>query len=591
MAGLKKKKREKSTSPNVVLVVFLVLFVLTSIGLVFWGYYGYKEQSDLRLAANKQKAAADVAKTTSNYYQLQAHDLRTAILGVDSINQDEKTELDGFRTVFNKPDFGAFKAEKDKENVKKIFDELRQRLGAQGNDYEKNFKAELEAKEAKIKEIEGSTAAAIAKHEETKKLLAALQNQQQKLYADLKDKIEKENALAIAQAKEQTEAAKKIFDSNLKLNQDLQDKGAELAKMTDEFEKQLKAKDRQINVLQRELKENIALGVGPGNAPNPVSSGPRGDFFPLLLDISPGKPLWDQPIGKITRVDLDLRQAIINLGEAHGAKPELTFNVFGANSAGKAEKQMKGTIEIMKVLGPNSSQCRITSLYDSEGVEILLNLKSRNQAQRESESPMKEGDLLFNLFWGTRVAVAGYVGITGDPVSNPGDQFRQMDDFMALCKRNGMIVDAWVDLRNGQIQGKITPRTRYLILGEALGKPEKRGEPPMKKDDMDMDKKDEPAKEAGIADRIDQVNSASLKLRNDARDKGLLMISAENFANVIGYRKVRSANVVELSGFRPTLPVAGDPDLAVRAPRERPMPEEPMPKKDDMEKDKKKDDN
>jgi hypothetical protein len=589
MAGLKKKKKDKSGSPNVILVVFLVLFVLTSIGLGVWGYYGYAEQKTLRDERKRALDTAKTEKTTAQYYSMQAADYLTAILGADSIDEVEKTELNGNRTSFNQADFGSFKLEKKKEGVKKIMDELRQKLGTAGNsvDYDKSFKAELEAAQAKIREMDGKTNAEVAKHEETKKLLAALTKKQEDAYAAIKAQITKDNLAQQSKTEEKSDEFKKLAEAVLALNAKIAADGEENSKKLDEYDKVVKAKERQIKILEAEKRENLALGVGPGGAPaGPATS--RGELFPLMLDISPGKPLWDQPVGKVIRVDLDLRQVVINVGDAHGAKPELTFNVFGPNSAGRAEKQMKGTIEIIKVIDTNSSLCRITSLYDADGAEILMNLQTRGRILRETEAPMKEGDLLFNLFWGTRVAIAGYVSITGEKVDNPAQQFRQMNDFMALCRRNGMVVDAYVDMRDGQIKGKINAKTRYLIRGEDFARTDKKNGPPMKKDDdpdKDMPEKKE---DGGVTDRIDQINRSNFLMRNEAKERGLLLISAENFANVIGYRKTRSANSVELSGFRPMLPVAGAPDGGVvRVPPEVRPKEKEEPKEKEMEKDKK----
>lgn len=587
MAGLKKKKKEKSSSPNIALVVFLVLFVLTSIGLFVWGYYGYAGQETLRTERKKALDSAKIEKTTGQFWQMVAGDLKTAIFGADAVAGDEKTELDANRVTFNQADFGPFKNEKSKDAVRKTMEELRQKLGTAGNnvDYKDNLKAELEAASAKIKDIEGKVAAEVEKHTKTKELLAQLQKDQEKVYQALKDKITKD-ALAQQQKTEQkSEEFTKLSQAVLDLNNKIREDGEKFNEKLDDYDKIIKANERKIKILEAEKRENAGLaGAGGGPA---VGSTRGGDFFPLLLDISPGKPLWDQPVGKVVRVDLDLRQVTINLGEKHGVKPELTFNVFGANAVGRAEKQLKGTIEVIKVIDSNSSLCRITSLYDADGSEITMNLKTRGQTLRETEAPMKEGDLLFNLFWGTRVAVTGYVSITGESVDNPAQQFSQMDAFMALCRRNGMIVDAYVDMRTGKIEGKITGRTRYLIRGEELSRPGAKNAPPAKKDD-DMDKKDDdqPAKDAGLGDRIDQVNRSSKQLRDDARDKGLLLISAENFANVIGYRKFRSANSVELSGFRPKLPVAGEPQIARPAAQPAAQAEPPMDKKDDAPKEK-----
>jgi hypothetical protein len=237
---------------------------------------------------------------------------------------------------------------------------------------------------------------------------------------------------------------------------------------------------------------------------------------------------------------------------------------------------LKGTIEIVKVINENMSLCRITSLYDSEGREIPLNDK-RFQVTRETEAPLRKGDLLYNLFWGTRVAVAGYVSITGEPSNSAAEQRRQLSDFIHLLQRNGMTVDAYVDLSDGKVVGSLSTKTRYLIRGEGIGAP------------AAAKAEEGKEKEAGggpDAERSDAFNKSVLKMREDATALGLLQISAENFAHVIGYRKARSANSTDPSGFRPGLPDAGTGRVIAAPAGDR--PEEPAPKKDmdkkDMEK-------
>ena len=48
MAVKKPVKKRDATSPNTALVLFLVFFVLLSIGLGVWGYYGYAGQKKLK---------------------------------------------------------------------------------------------------------------------------------------------------------------------------------------------------------------------------------------------------------------------------------------------------------------------------------------------------------------------------------------------------------------------------------------------------------------------------------------------------------------------------------------------------------------
>lgn len=579
MAGLKKKKKEPSTSPNVILVIFLVLFVLLSIGFGFWGYSGMAASAEAQNKATVAVTTAKVEKNTNKYYSMLYRDLRIA-LG-DKIEEKEEAEWKIDRDEFMKEGFGAFKDESNKDAAKKFMAELEAKYGVDAaGKYKSNVLVELQLAQAKIKELDGKAYASITDHEKTKNLLKDLQKKQDEFHQDALDRIQKNSTLAMAASKSGRDEFAKTAALNRELNKQLKEKDDETDKLKEEYEKRLKLKDFAIRDLKKEMAD--AAGAVAGGA---IGAGrPGGDAFPLMLDVNMGKPLWDAPVGKVVRVDLDVRQVSINLGSSHGIKPETTFNIFGANSAGRAEKQLKGSIEVIRVLDTTTSLARITSLYDAEGHEILLNLESRNKFQRENEIPIKDGDLLFNLFWGTRVAVAGYVNITGEASDNPAEQIRQMDDFMYLLRRNGMQVDAYVDLRNGQIQGNLSSKTRYLIKGDdlrvAIDKP---AEPAKEADDKEKEPakdKDaagekEPVKDAaGAGDRNDAINKSSVALRKDAIEKGLLLISAENFSHMIGYRRARSANSLEISGFRPSLPYAGAIEAGVIRAPERPAAEE-----------------
>jgi hypothetical protein len=542
MAGLKKQKKEKSTSPNVVLVIFLVFFFLLSIGLGIWGYYGYAGQEELRRARSNADAAARGSKLGLEYYSMLYGDLRLD-LG-DTIDPAEEDQFNTARDAFLLPDFGKFKDEKTKEAAKKLMDDLKDQLAKTGK-AKTDFRKELKAAQDEAKEWKGRTAAELAKNERMEELTKRLTAKQDEFFENAKKTIEEDSAAQLKIVKEQSKNFIQATEQNKQLTAELKEEEEKRGKMEEDHARAMKALNKKLEALRNEL---AAAG---GAAPNPGRG--AGHFFPLLLDISMGKPLWDQPVGKITRVDLDLRQVAINLGSAQGAKPELTFNIFGANAAGRAEKQLKGSIEIIKVVDASTSLARITSLYDSEGREILMNLQTRGRILRESEAPIREGDLLFNLFWGARVAVAGYVSITGEPSDSPAEQNRQMEDFMHLLRNNGMQVDAYVDLRDGQIRGNITAKTRYLIRGAPLRVAADAKAPAAKAPDGDKEK--EPAKEpAPNTDRNDLINKSSRTLENDARDRGVLLISAENFATVIGYRRARSANSLEISTFRPSLP-------------------------------------
>ncbi len=306
---------------------------------------------------------------------------------------------------------------------------------------------------------------------------------------------------------------------------------------------ELKKKDVEINKLQAKLQEqgvNVAVAPPPPpptKAKEDKAGGPTGySGMPhaLLLDISKGKPLWDRPRGRIIRVDEKDNRVFIDRGSEHGLTPQMTFNVFGAGWDNKAEKMLKGTIEVVQV-GPKTSQARLTSLYDAEGREISLGDPSPNKIVREAGNPIKEGDLLFNLAWGSHVALAGVLDWNGQDSQTPAGQAEDLDQFRQLLKAQGITVDCYIDLRDGKIYGAIKPGTNYLIRGYGFG-----GIP-----------------EAQQTERMREVNKSILALRKEAVERGLFVISPENFGLVIGYRRPASALSRATLDFRPSLPAGG----------------------------------
>src|SRR5262249_42680329 len=83
------KQRGSPTSPNTVLVLFLVFFVLLSIGLGVWGYYGYAGQKDLKDAAANAEKAKNAAFKAEAFANLINREVRVAALGRGSLLKEE----------------------------------------------------------------------------------------------------------------------------------------------------------------------------------------------------------------------------------------------------------------------------------------------------------------------------------------------------------------------------------------------------------------------------------------------------------------------------------------------------------------------
>src|SRR5437868_9517711 len=148
MAGLKTipKKKRDSSKPSTVLVVFLVFFVLLSIGLGVWGYYGYAGQKKLKedaTTATKDKDAARLGEQYANtildeVLTAQGHDLGERVKTRETAREEIDKNIEAMKTApkEGKPAFeGPFKEEKTFEAMVKMINENSTVLG-----YDKNTK-------------------------------------------------------------------------------------------------------------------------------------------------------------------------------------------------------------------------------------------------------------------------------------------------------------------------------------------------------------------------------------------------------------------------------------------------------------------
>ncbi len=519
MAGLKKPSRKKdSSSPSLALIIFLVIFVLLSIGLGVWGYYGYAGQEKLAADAKTAKTKETVQKEEKDYEQMVALEGMQAI-GLQ-LTPDQLTTLTGLRDALQG---GKFDKMGTVEMVKKYVAENKAKLGFDAQKYTKTYKDEFDRLEKTLVEKEATI---VAKDQEIQKA-----NAQFKLLQDGQDKHHASIVKDIAKGSD--EALKASRDGAARFA-DLQTLIKKISDERDQAKRDIDSTKASLERIIRERNEQIAK---LSTQKMEVVSATRNanDVHALLLDVSRGKPLWDRPLGKIVRSDMGQRQVIINLGSASGVQPEATFCIFGAGPYGGAEKHLKGTIEVTRILDANTAQARITSLYDADGLEILLNDTGLSRIRRESESALREGDLLFNMFWGSSVAIAGPVSLTTGYTDSPAEQMRRLSDFAYFLERQGMPVDAYLDLTDGTIKGAIGPQTRYLIIT-----------PELRTDGKDAQ-----------AERAKALNEALQAMKKDAIEKGMFIISVDNFLNIVGYRIPRSATTSEYAGFRPSQPKAG----------------------------------
>ncbi|MCA9240170.1 MAG: hypothetical protein KDA37_08225 [Planctomycetales bacterium] len=152
-------------------------------------------------------------------------------------------------------------------------------------------------------------------------------------------------------------------------------------------------------------------------------------------------PSFEVADGRVTWVNQRNRTVWINLGEADSLRPQITFSVYeqDLDDAGRAEK--KASIEVVRLLDEHLAEARITD--DS------------------NRNPIMPGDHIYSQVWhrGKQLhfALAGVIDLDGD---GRNDVQAAKD----LIRLNGGAIDA-VQEADGSVDGEVTVKTRYLVLG------------------------------------------------------------------------------------------------------------------------------
>jgi hypothetical protein len=517
--------RRGGDNPSKVLVIFLVFFIILSIGLGAGTYFGFAGQKDYFDSAAKEKKVAKELEEKRDIANYRAREALVMVGGSPALESagDEPGRWAADREEFVK-DGGKFGTVENKAKLLEMLKTAEKDLGfdSSSKKYGDNYIAKVAKLNAKVAELE-------AKNKQLLDEKKAVEDSFNTLRVSFKgdfDKLKKDITAGHAKA---LEANKLQSAETLKLVGDFEAKSKELIDKNDAWDKEKRVLEAMITKL-KEQKGMIAAAPG---AEDKGPARPPAELHALALDVSKGTTLWDKARGKIARMDATARRPYLNIGSAQGVTPGLTFNVFAAAPDGTAKGTLKGTVEVISV-GTNTSQAQITSLYDAEGKEIPLSDAGRNQLFRETSNPLREGDLLFNLAWKEHVAIAGPVGLSPGNEESPAEQMRDLQRYMHALERRGVVVDAYVNLLDGKVVGAVTPETGFLVQGYL----------PTTK--AERDGKDDWAK---------AVRTGMEELKKQALEVGTFVISPENLAVVMGARQLRANLRTEAAqSFSPRLP-------------------------------------
>jgi hypothetical protein len=476
------------------LVITLVFFILATLGLGVSTYYGFDGQEKKDKEVKEAKKEVELVKDERNWYKFQAMMYRSYMGQTQTL--EDVGQLATLKTQF---DQGSMKVNsKDKEEATKVLKGLGERFGWTGNKPNQTYESKLADLNGKYETLAKTDQGVLKANKDAK---SELQKKQAEL--DEAQKNYKENLDAqVAKAKKDQEGLQKQIDDSRKTI-DTQATSLEKANLATEQAKKTLGKQNEDQ--KKELtkaKERIAFQQATIEEKEVKSS---------------EAPQSMRTDWKITEMDPRGTKPYINLGSADNVKPQLTFTIHGVGLDGRPIRQAKGTLEVVNVIGPHLSQTRITGVKD---------------ANRE---PILKGDILYNPSWNPtlkkHVALAGIMDITGDG----RDSLRE---FMRNLERQNIVVDAYLDPKDGTVKGEITLRTDYLILGESQAfSPTGRVE------------KDDGKAKAGREE-----------MQAKAQKYGVKPIALHKYLEMIGYRLPRSVNTGRPSLYNPNL----RPDQAPR---------------------------
>jgi hypothetical protein len=474
------KKTSAPSDSNTGLIVTLVLFVVATLTLGVFTYLGYSGQTEL---VEKEKKAQGEVKAAKK--ALDEETLRRLIIAIATGNEQPGDQ---------------------------------QRL----NGLKNNYKGEFDKTVASLKDLDKWDAnldrPALTYADKFAKMNKDLSiaNNEKKQAEQKRDEAEKAFASERTTFNDNQAKAKQLLeDTQNKALKDLSDRRDDYAKLIDKLDKELS--EGLKNEKQGRADDNSAAEREKKQLRSEIASKIEQLDRIKSLVAPPNSLEADTPKGSIIRVDRVAKTVFINLGSADYLKPQVTFSVWGAGTSGRttANRDPKGRVEVVNILEPHLSVARIVS------------------TNNEFRDPILTGDLLFNPSWNSsqreHIALSGIFDLDGDGHDDTPELVRNLE-------RQGIVVDAWVDLRDRTIKGPgITERTAFLVVGE---RPELSDT--MKRQVAQLG-------ENPLVQAFTQINSQLVKMEEMAQQKGVQKVSYRRYLTLVGYPMPKLTKPLDLT--------------------------------------------
>ncbi|MDH3719194.1 MAG: hypothetical protein OES79_13835 [Planctomycetota bacterium] len=288
-------------------------------------------------------------------------------------------------------------------------------------------------------------------------------------------------AQSLKESKEQVDSLQTEFKGQAedirKIHEEFKEQSRSFEKSQESVAQQVAEKQEEVLAIRKEAKDKEATM-------REKLQGRSKEINELKNELKPYRT-WETepPDGKVVSINPAAGTVFIDLGSKDGLRRQTTFSVVPHDVKNALNMQPKGALEVVRITDARLAEARITE-------DILSN-------------PIVPGDRIvspiFRAGQPERFAVAGLVDLSGDGSSD----LRQL---ITLIKRNGGLVDAYVD-DGGRRTGRISPATKFLITGE----------PPDEKSEKD-------------------VRDAYGRMLDDAEEYAVGQMPLDDFLEYIGYR-------------------------------------------------------
>lgn len=519
------------------LVVALVLFILLSLILGVTTYTGYDAVNAAKTEKDKAVQEKNEKDKLADWYRAQALTYRSYMgrLPKDEKGDVDKNAINDLKVLRERHAAGqnAHSADPQAKGNAALMADLDKRYG-----WDLNKTAPQKTMEEEIEQLKRQLKEAMDSASKTKEEADGLNTRVAALSRELKaanDKYQEELGKA---RKEAVDSRSK----DLALIKSLQD---ELDKKSQDYGAELKKKEADVGRLQAIVDDATKLITALRKSSGEQAFAFRQEFstdlkkletdleklaavkLPKLEErVAKVDRLKDiEPKGTIYRVDGSGEMPFLDLGTSHGLKPGQTFSIHGKGPDGRPLADAKGSVEVIKVIGPRLSQGRVTALADA------------------GRDPIMPGDLLVNPTWKPNqkmhIAIAGVIDLTGD-----GRDSR--DEFVRTLEAQNVKVVAYLDLKELKVVGQMDARTDYLVVGYSP-------------DDTALARREGESR----AERADKARVAMTTMQEQATKDGVQTIRLKDFLALTGYRTPRQLSA------EPTTTLPRPPAPGLPAPPER----------------------